>query len=64
MGHHFIRNGKPLKDFTTGMMWPRTVIRQWYIGWLGEGKDEIRHRIWQLMRLGVGDKMSPRYLIL
>lgn len=54
LGYHFIKNGKPLKDFTVGMMWTRTVVRPWYVGWLGEGKDEIRSGIWQLMRLGVG----------
>lgn len=54
LGYHFIRNGKPLKDFTAGMMWPRTVVRLWCIGWLGAGRDEIRGGIWQLMSLGVG----------
>lgn len=54
LGYHFIRNGKPLNGFTVGMMWHRTVVRPWYVGWLGEGKDEIRGGIWPLMRLGVG----------
>ena len=53
-GHYFISNAKPLKVLTKEMMWPRTIVRQWCVGWFGEGTDDVRGGIRPLLRLGVG----------